>query len=188
MRWWSNGRIIGFQPIDPGSTPGRRIQKMVNKNYVSSIALGLNDALIELTGALAGLTFALRNGKIISITGIIIGFVAALSMSASEYFSSREEKKRQNSIKKAFYTGFSYIITVLILVAPYIFIENVFNALALTIILSFSIIAFYTYFISTFKSQPFWKRFLQMTLISLSVAFISFLIGVILRNYFRISV
>ena len=44
--------------------------------YTGSIVLGLNDALVELTGALAGLTLALQNTKLISLTGLITGIAA----------------------------------------------------------------------------------------------------------------
>ena len=36
--------------------------------YAGSIVLGLNDALVELTGALAGLTLALQNVKLIALS------------------------------------------------------------------------------------------------------------------------
>lgn len=49
--------------------------------YTGSIVLGLNDALVELTGALAGFTFALQNTKPIALTGSITGIAAALSVS-----------------------------------------------------------------------------------------------------------
>ena len=44
--------------------------------YVGSVVLGLNDALVELTGALAGLTLALRDVKLIALTGLITGIAA----------------------------------------------------------------------------------------------------------------
>ncbi len=50
--------------------------------YVGSVVLGLNDALVELTGALAGLTLALQNTRLIAVTGMITGIAAALSMIA----------------------------------------------------------------------------------------------------------
>jgi rubrerythrin len=37
--------------------------------YTGSIVLGLNDALVELTGALAGLTLALQDTQLIALTG-----------------------------------------------------------------------------------------------------------------------
>ncbi|HEX3007698.1 MAG TPA: VIT1/CCC1 family protein, partial [Bacteroidales bacterium] len=52
-------------------------------NYVGSIVLGLNDALVELTGALAGFTFALNNTGVIALAGLITGIAASFSMAAS---------------------------------------------------------------------------------------------------------
>ena len=60
--------------------------------YVGSIVLGLNDALVELTGALAGFTLALGETKIISLAGLVTGISAALSMAASDYLSSKAEE------------------------------------------------------------------------------------------------
>lgn len=57
--------------------------------YASSVVLGLNDALVELTGALAGLTLALRNVQLIALSGLITGIAAAFSMAASEYLSTQ---------------------------------------------------------------------------------------------------
>lgn len=55
--------------------------------YVGSMVLGLNDALVELTGVLAGLTFTLQNTRLIGTAGLITGVAAALSMASSEYLS-----------------------------------------------------------------------------------------------------
>ena len=51
--------------------------------YMSSVILGLSDALVEFTGALAGFTLALANPKLIALTGAITGIAAALSMGYS---------------------------------------------------------------------------------------------------------
>jgi vacuolar iron transporter family protein len=60
-------------------------------SYVGSIVLGLNDALVELTGTLAGLTFALQSGQLVVVSGLITGIAAAISMAASEYLSARAD-------------------------------------------------------------------------------------------------
>jgi len=46
--------------------------------YAGSVVLGLNDALVELTGALAGLTLAFRNVNIIALSGLVTGIAAGL--------------------------------------------------------------------------------------------------------------
>jgi VIT1/CCC1 family predicted Fe2+/Mn2+ transporter len=92
--------------------------------YVGSIVLGLSDALVELTGALAGLTLALQNTKLIGLTGSITGIAAALSMGASEYLSTKSEGTGQDPVRASIYTGSAYIVTVLILILPYLILEN----------------------------------------------------------------
>jgi rubrerythrin len=52
--------------------------------YAGSMVLGLNDALVELTGTLAGLPLAFQNTRLIALSGSITGIAAALSMGAAE--------------------------------------------------------------------------------------------------------
>ena len=66
--------------------------------FVGSMVLGLNDALVELTGTLAGLTFALKNTRLIALAGLITGIAASLSMAASEYLSSRTEQENARAL------------------------------------------------------------------------------------------
>ena len=56
--------------------------------YVGSMVLGLNDALVEFTGCLAGWSFAMQSNKLISLAGLITGISATLSMASSEYLSA----------------------------------------------------------------------------------------------------
>jgi len=152
--------------------------------YAGSVVLGLNDALVELTGALAGLTFAIRDSKIISISGLIIGFAASLSMAASAYLQSREEadqNEEKSPLISAIYTGIAYIITVVLLVLPYFFIPNVYIALVVMLVVAILIILAYTFYITTAKNLPFWRRFLEMAFISIVVAILSFGVGSLLR-------
>lgn len=156
-------------------------------NYASAIVLGLNDALVELTGSLAGLTLALQNSKIIATSGLIIGLAASLSMAASGYLSSREENnKEKNPITSALYTGFAYIITVLFLVSPYFIFNNIYLSLGFMLIIALSIIFLYTYYMSVAKEVSLKKRFLEMATISMGVAIISFLFGLLIKKLFGI--
>ncbi len=156
--------------------------------YAGSVVLGLNDALVELTGGLAGLTLALQNNKIIAVSGFIIGVAAALSMAASGYFASKEEgSEEKNPVKASVYTGVAYLITVLVLILPYIILQSVFVALIVTVILAIIIIAGYTFYITTAKNQKFLARFAEMAAISIIVAIISFGVGFLMKHFFGIS-
>lgn len=157
-------------------------------NYVGSIVLGLNDALVELSGALAGLSFALSDSRIISLTGLITGIAASLSMAASEYLSAKAEG-RENPLKSALYTGVAYIITVGILILPFIlFADNRRLALGVMLFSMIFIIFVFNFYISVAKDLSFKKRFFQMSAISLGVALISFAIGLLVKGAFGIDV
>jgi VIT1/CCC1 family predicted Fe2+/Mn2+ transporter len=141
------------------------------------MVLGLNDALVELSGTLAGLTFAFQDTRLISLSGLITGIAATLSMAASEYLSSKADGQA-NAFKSSLYTGGAYIVTVILLVLPYLLIENPFIALAIMISAVVMIIFVFNLYIAVAKNLNFKKRFLQMAAISLGVAGLSFLIGI----------
>lgn len=152
-------------------------------NYMSSVVLGLNDALVEFTGALVGYTFALQHPHLVALTGGITGIAAALSMAASEYLSTRAEKENKNAFKASIYTGIAYIITVIVLIAPFVFMKNVYWALGVCLTGALVIIAVFNYYYSIVRSESFKKRFGEMALISLGIAAISFGIGYALRLF-----
>ncbi len=157
-------------------------------HYIGSVVLGLNDALVELTGALAGLTLALQNTQLIALTGSITGIAAALSMAASEYLSTKTEGGSQQPLKAALYTGATYVVTVVFLIAPYLLLPNYFVSLACTLTIAVLIIALFNFYISVAMDQPFKKRFAEMAILSLGVAGLSFLLGLVLRVVLGVEV
>lgn len=157
-------------------------------HYVGSVVLGLNDALVELTGALAGYTLALQNTRLIALTGLITGIAAALSMAASEYLSTRAEKTAKHPVRAAVYTGIAYILTVALLITPYLLFENYFLDLAIALMSAVLVIAAFNYYISVAKGESFRARFLEMAGLSLAVAGFSFLIGYLIREFLGIDV
>ena len=156
--------------------------------YISSIILGLNDALVELTATLAGFTLALQNTKLIGIVGLITGIAAAMSMAASEYLSVKNEGVDKNPVKASISTGLSYVFTVILLVMPYFLLNNIFVCLSLAIGSALLIILGFTFYISVAKNLDFRKRFLEMAGLSLGIATITFFIGMFVRNFFGVSV
>lgn len=156
--------------------------------YTGSMVLGLNDALVELTGALAGLTLALRDAKLIALTGSVTGIAAALSMGASSYLSTKSEETTKNPLKASVYTGTAYILTVLVLIFPYLVLSNYYVSLACTLVAAIGIIAAFNYYIAVARDEPFKSRFLEMAGLSLSVAAFSFLVGFVLRAVFGVDV
>ncbi len=154
--------------------------------YVGSIVLGLNDALMELTGALAGFTFALQKRELIAMAGLVTGIAASLSMAASEYLSTKTEESEREELKASLYTGFAYLATVVFLIYPYLLFDNVYISLGNTLLNAVIVIALFNYYISIAKDLPFRKRFLEMASISLGVAALAFLMGFIVRLFFGV--
>ena len=156
--------------------------------YAGSVVLGLNDALVELTGALAGLTLALQDVKLIALSGLITGIAASMSMAASEYLSTRSEKTSKHPVRAAIYTGIAYIFTVTLLVLPYLLFKNFYLDLGIALTTAVIIIAVFNYYISVAKGESFKERFLEMAGLSLSVALFSFIIGYFIRIWLGIEV
>jgi VIT1/CCC1 family predicted Fe2+/Mn2+ transporter len=156
--------------------------------YAGSVVLGLNDALVELTGALAGLTFAFQNSRLIALAGLITGISASFSMAASEYLSTKADQSDQNPVRSAIYTGVAYIFTVAMLVLPYLLITDFYISLVWMLLHAILIIAVFNYYISVAKGYDFKKRFLEMAGISLGVAAFSFLIGNVISRIIGVDI
>ena len=146
-------------------------------NYLSSIILGLSDALVELTGALAGLTFAFQELRIVALAGLVTGISASFSMAASEFLATKEEKSNRSPIKAALFTGSAYIITVFLLVIPYLLLsdnseiilglEPHIQALIITFVIGLLIIALFNFYVSVAQDKSFNRRFIEMVIICL---------------------
>lgn len=158
-------------------------------NYIGAMVLGLNDALVELTGAIAGLTFVLMNTTLIAMSGVITGIAATLSMAASNYLAERADGN-PNALKASFYTGIAYLVTVVCLVMPYLlFPNNMFLwALICMIVIVVLLVFVFNFYIAIVKTEPFLPKFIEMSAISLSVALISFLIGLAAKTFLGIEV
>ena len=160
-------------------------------NYMGAIVLGLNDALVELTGALAGYTFALNGSRLIAMTGLITGLAAAMSMAASAFLSARADGEggasEKHPGKTACYTGIAYVCTVIVLILPYLLIPNVKLSLAVMLAAALGIIALFNFYLSVAKDTPFRRSFLEMAGISTAVAAVSFGIGFVLNHTFGVS-
>ena len=157
--------------------------------YVGSMVLGLNDALVELTGSLAGFTFAMQNTRLIALSGLIIGISATFSMASSEFLAARSEG-RSDALKSCTYTGIAYLITVVALVLPYLLLGRAQYILALIcmLIVVVLIIAGFTYYTSVAMDQPFRSRFVEMAGISIGVAVVSFFVGILAKQVLGVDI
>ena len=157
--------------------------------YVGSMVLGLSDALVELTGSLAGFTLALQNTRLIALSGLIVGISATFSMASSEFLSARSEG-RTDAFKSCSYTGTAYLLTVVMLILPYLLFSTTQYIAALICMLAVVvlIIAGFTYYTSVAQDQSFGKRFVEMAGISIAVAVISFFVGILAKQFLGVDI
>ncbi|MBQ2945340.1 MAG: VIT1/CCC1 transporter family protein [Clostridia bacterium] len=158
-----------------------------NLRYVGSMVLGLSDALVELAGSLAGFTFALQNTRLVALSGLIVGISATFSMASSEFLSAKSEG-RKDAFKSCSYTGIAYLITVVSLILPYLLISEPLIALAVMVGVIILIIAGFTYYTSVAQDLKFFSRFLEMAGISIGVALISFVVGIVAKQLLGVEI
>lgn len=156
--------------------------------YISAIVLGLNDALVELTGALAGFTMALPDNRIIALAGFTTGVAATLSMAASEFLSQEAGPGRRRAGISALFTGIAYLLTVAILLVPYFVFESPVNALLFCLLNAALIITGFTWAVARMRGTSFRHDCLEMLGISFSVAAIAFAIAWCARAMWGINV
>ena len=155
--------------------------------YVGSMVLGMNDALVELTGSLAGFTFALQNSRLVALSGLIVGISATFSMAASEFLSARSEG-RSDAFKSCCYTGIAYLATVALLITPYLLIAQPLIAMMVMIAIVLAEIAAFSYYIAIAREEKFGKNFATMAIISCSVAVASFLVGILAKQLLGVDI
>jgi len=168
----------------------RKLLGMIDEErmrYVGSVVLGLNDALVELTATLAGLTLALQRTELVAMAGLITGIAASFSMGASEYHSTKAEGGRE-PFKAALYTTVAYLLTVIFLILPYFVFREIYAALGFTVVNAVVVILLFTFYVSVAKEVPFRRRFLEMVVISLGVSALTFCIGLLVRGVLNIEV
>ena len=170
-----------------GKISWKRIFNPLTVGVLIGMVLGLSDALVELTGSLAGFSFALREPKLVALSGLIVGISATFSMASSEFLSAKSEG-RTDALKSCAYTGVAYLVTVAALILPYLIFGHWLHALLCMLGIIVVIIAAFTYYTAVAQDQPFFSRFLEMALISISVAVISFVVGILAKMFLGVDV
>lgn len=126
--------------------------------------------------------------QLIALAGLITGIAASLSMAASEYLSTKAEGDTERALTSALYTGAAYIVTVMLLILPYLLLGHYLVSLGVTMGIAVFIIFAFNYYVSVAKDFSFKRRFLEMAGLSIGVAVISFGIGYVIRITLQVEV
>lgn len=156
--------------------------------YTGDIVRGLNVALVELTGVVAGFALALPERNIIIAAGLITGLIMTLSLAGTEYLATRTAGGMRNPLKSVAYAGLTNILTALFLLFPFLILANIYLSLSIMILNAIIVILAFSFYISVAKEISFRKRFTEMSLISLGIAGLAFGIGFLARIFLHIHI
>jgi vacuolar iron transporter family protein len=155
--------------------------------YAGAVVQGLNQALVELMAALAGLTLAFENSRIIALAGLIVGIASSLRMATVNFIEFRNDL-RVNALQHSIFTGLGYFVTVLVLIAPFLQISDYMQALYLSICIAMVILFLFNYYLAVTREISFRKRFFEMSALCLGLSIMSFVLASLVRLLVGIGV
>lgn len=149
--------------------------------FLGNIILGLNDGLIELTGALVGFSLAFESTKAAAVAGLIVGISAVFSMAASAYMQSRQESEAKPG-EAALYTGGAYLVVVIVLTAPFFIFSKAWISIAVMLTLVILIITVTSLVTANVLKRSFWRQLVEMTSCSLGVALLIYAFTAVIKG------
>ncbi len=155
-------------------------------SYIGFIALGLADAIVEITGVHAGFLGVTRSTLIAGISGTIVGFSAAISMGSAAYLQAKQDPEK-SAIISAFVTAFSYFGSVILLALPYFLIRDMISAFAISTSVGIVLLAMFTFYTSVVFDRKFIREFGEAAILMLSTAVASFILGDVIGGVFHIG-
>jgi VIT1/CCC1 family predicted Fe2+/Mn2+ transporter len=148
---------------------------------LGSIALGVSDAIIELTGVLAGFAGYTGSPLQVAAAGLIVGVSAALSMAAAAYSQAKHERGK-NPRTAAAYTGLFYMLTVLALVAPLLLGVPASLGVALSLACALAILAAFSFYSAVIMERPFLREYLENAAVIMAVSLVGYAFGQIVKE------
>lgn len=156
--------------------------------YVRNFIFGAEDSLVSTVGLLAGVASAGIPRKDIIISGIVLIFVEAFSMSVGSFLSERtteeslidSQEKLGNSLIAAVIMFFSYFVSGLVPLFPYL-IQNNLNAFWQSIIASLIALFILGFLSAKILKTKILKNALRMLLIGGMAIALGVIVGIIIK-------
>jgi vacuolar iron transporter family protein len=155
--------------------------------YVSFVVLGLADALVEVAGIHAGSLGIYNSTFLTGLAGIIAGAAASLSMASAAYAQAKQGFEGSASTAAA-YTGGSYFVGAVILASPYFITHDAIAAIIISLSFGMIMIALVSWYNSIMSGSNFKKDFSQLAGIMVCATVVLFVMGLVIRSIFGISI
>ncbi len=154
--------------------------------YLGYIALGLADAIIEITGVHAGFLGVTESTLMAGIAGLVVGFSAAISMASAAYLQAKHGGEESPLVSAAI-TGLSYIFSVVLLALPYFTIHDMLASFAASLAIGIVLTGSLTYYSAVVQEKPFAREFAENTGLLLTTAIASYAFGQALGALFGVQ-
>lgn len=154
--------------------------------YIGFIVLGLADAIVEITGTHAGFLGVTGSTLIAGVSGVIVGFAAAISMASASYLQAKQDTEKSPFVS-AFATGISYLCSVICLALPYFLIHTMFTAFAVSTSVGILLIAGFTFYGAVVFDRKFWSEFGEAVMLMLGTAVATFFVGTFVGKIFHLN-
>ena len=162
----------------------------MNTSSIRNFTFGVEDSLASTVGLLSGVASAQVNSQAIIITGLLLIITEALSMGIGSFLSEmsvrqlahHQDVPSRQSISGAVIMFFSYLLSGLIPLAPYVFFPP-FQALWMSIILSITSLFLLGTFNAYLAKIPPLRQGVRMLLLGGAVAISGVLLGNFLHDF-----
>lgn len=163
------------------------------KSTIREIVFGMEDSLVSTLGAVTGIAVGTASTEIVLLSGIVLIFVEALSMTAGSYLSSKSAKEASRKKEAASPTlaaavmGIFYLLGGIFPILPYFLLsteEAIIPSIISTALVLFALGFWKAWIVGTNKI----KSGLEMMSISLFAALLGYLIGDIASNLLNINI
>ena len=154
--------------------------------YVGFIALGLADAIVELTGVNAGFLGVTGSTRAAGISSLIVGFAAAISMASAAYLQAKQTVQG-SPLPAALATGIAYLLAVLLLAFPYFLVGGMLPAFFVSTAAGFSLLAALTFYSAVVFDRKFTPELAEAALLMTGTAIATYLLGAGLSRLFHMN-
>jgi vacuolar iron transporter family protein len=154
--------------------------------YIGFVALGLADAIVEITGVHAGFLGVTGSTLIAGISGVIVGFAAAISMGSAAYLQAKQDTEK-SAILSAFITGISYLLAVVCLALPYFLVRTMLTAFVISTSVGALLLAAFTFYGAVVFDRVFFREFAESLSLMLGTALATFILGNVIGKVFHVT-
>ncbi len=163
--------------------------KSLGSERLRSFVFGVEDSLVSTVGLISGIAAVGSAQSVIVLTGVVLVFVEAFSMSVGSLLSENSahefrvgaEVPLRNSLGTAFIMFISYFISGFIVLVPYL-VFSVEKAFFLSIIISLSILFILGALSARFSGTPLIKKGIIMAFVGGVAIALGIVVGSLVQN------